>query len=257
MKKITFITAVMGMLLLAGHARGGICEIVNGSFEDDGVIDDITAEDPNGWDVNLPGPGKFGGYVKTEWPTDGGFNLTLYSVYYGSFDVNDMAMVSQEVCLTGVNEIVFDLKLETYYGDPWDPNKCSAVLLIDDDVVWESNSIGTDVRDEYPNRICDVSDYNGLHKLSLALRVNVAGKITDYYKAHWDFIEFDPNCGRFGFLPGDFNRDCYVDFPDFAMLANYWLEEAAPGEYDLVEDGIIDERDLKVFADNWLGSSYE
>jgi len=257
MKKTVFISAVMGMLLLAGYARGSIYEVVNGSFEEDGRITDITAVEPNGWDVNVPDTSKFGGYVGNKWPTDGNYNLTLYSQWFQDFDANDMATVSQEVCLTDVNEVVFDVKLATHLSTPWDPNKCSAVLLVDDDVVWESNSIGTDVRDEYPNRICDVSDYNGLHKLSLGLRVNVAVKITDYYKAHWDFIEFDPNCGRFGFLPGDFNRDCYVDFPDFAMLANYWLEEAAPGEYDLVEDGIIDERDLKVFADNWLDSSYE
>jgi hypothetical protein len=41
------------------------------------------------------------------------------------------------------------------------------------------------------------------------------------------------------------------------MLANYWLEEPPTAEYDLVEDGVIDGSDLKVFVDSWLSSSYE
>ena len=143
---------MMVVLAMASAAEG---TIVNGSFEDDGLIEDIGVEDPNGWDVNLPDPAKFGGYVDYEWATDGTYNLTLYSDYNGNFQPNDIVTVSQPVDLAEANEIVFDLKLESYFNVAWDPNKITAVLLIDNDVVWESNSVGADVRDEYPGQVCN------------------------------------------------------------------------------------------------------
>lgn len=49
---------------------------------------------------------------------------------------------------------------------------------------------------------------------------------------------------------GDLSGDEVVDSVDFAMLANYWYG----GELavDIVSDGIINPKDLKVIADNWL-----
>jgi hypothetical protein len=57
------------------------------------------------------------------------------------------------------------------------------------------------------------------------------------------FSEGDPNvgftvpvnihynqCGGFGFLESDFNRDCKVDFFDFASFANSWLTTTDPHE---------------------------
>jgi len=53
---------------------------------------------------------------------------------------------------------------------------------------------------------------------------------------------------------GDFDNDCDVDFIDFAILANSWLQNnplvdiAPPPE----GDGIVDIKDLAVLCDNWL-----
>ena len=257
MKKITVIGAVVIMLVLAHWAQGGVSMVRNGSFEDDGGIYPLSEENaPNAWDVNVPS-GKFGGWVDTDWPICGSYNLTLYSYKSGTFDMNDMATVSQQVYLADVNVISFDIRLDTDGGD-WDPNKRTAVLLIDDKVVWESNSVGTDVRDEYYNRTVDVDiDDTGWHTLSLGLRVDVNENGIKYY-TDWDCVEFSLHCGGFGFLAGDFSRDCYVDINDLGMLTEVWLDEVDPHvKYNLFRGddayGVINFFDFAVFANSWDG----
>ncbi len=267
MQKQAFIKAVIIMLAFASCIRADVSVIVNGSFEDDGVIADITAQEPNGWDVNLP-PGQFDGWVFDEWVTDGSFNLTLYSKAYQAFEVNDIATLSQEVMLWDVNSIIFDIKLSTQSaGKVWNPNKRTAVMMIDDEVVWESNDVGPDVRDEYPNETINVSGpYDrGLHKLSLGLRADVNEVTTSIkYYTDWDFIRFDLHCGDFGFLDGDFTRDCYVDANDLRILAQVWLQEIDPYDKcnlfsgdDLEPYGVINFHDFAVFSETWDGNTVD
>ena len=49
MKTVKFFTVVMIMLVMAQLTQAGVSSIVNGSFEDDGYISDITVKQPNGW----------------------------------------------------------------------------------------------------------------------------------------------------------------------------------------------------------------
>jgi len=263
MKERVMIIGAAMVLLAANWVQAEVCRIVNGSFEKDGWITDITAKEPNGWDVSVP-TGKFGGYVKKEW-SDPNFNLTLYSMRYATFDVNDMTTVSQQVSLTGVDKITFDLKLATYpsiYLYPWDPAKCTAVVLIDGSVVWESNSVGTDVRDEYFDQFFTVADEykDGLpHLLSFGMRVNVTENLRTSYITHWDSIECTVICGGGGFLVGDFNRDCYVDVNDLKLLTELWLDEVEPNDKcnlfggDDLPGGFINFSDFAFFADSWDG----
>jgi hypothetical protein len=241
------------------------CQIENGSFEDNQWITDIMEKAPNHWDVKstaggIGGYNSFGGYVRQVWPTDGAFNLSLFSNRYYPFEVNDIITVSQDIYLTDANKITFDLKLDTYPTIyPWDPAKCTAVMLIDSDVVWKSNSVGADVRGEYRNQFYPIEDKykdGQPHKLSLGLRMNVAGNISPSHIAHWDSIKCNLCCGGGGLLAADFSRDCCVNFIDFAMLANHWLEQNPSWPYELVEDGIVDTNDLEVFVDTWLDCSY-
>ncbi|MHC4500667.1 MAG: choice-of-anchor Q domain-containing protein, partial [Planctomycetota bacterium] len=57
---------------------------------------------------------------------------------------------------------------------------------------------------------------------------------------------------------GDFAGGCDVDFVDFSVLGLTWLlEEGQPGynpvcDISIPADGTIDEKDLKIFTDNWL-----
>ncbi|MHC4501402.1 MAG: hypothetical protein ACYS21_20115 [Planctomycetota bacterium] len=259
MKKTTVITAVMVMLLFANWAQAGVSIVMNGSFENNGQIPDITAEEPRyWWDVNVPSD-KFGGEIMTNWSTRGDYSLTLYSIYNEKCNEENMTILSQQVYLADVNQIIFDLELSSSKGK-WDPSKRSAVVLIDGNDIWDSNSLGSSIGDvSYSDVVVpvDINDAN-VHILSLAIRSNVTETSKPYeeFRTRWDFVKFDAHCGGFGYWPGDFSLDCYVDFIDFAMLANHWLEQDTPCRYDLFEDGIVDGYDLGTFVEGWLECTY-
>ncbi len=265
MKKTAIAAAVIIVMLLFGNSmKAGVSVVVNGTFEKDNRINNITLEEaPHGWsDVNLPS--EFGGWVKNDWSTyvENGYSLTLYSKAYQSTETGDIAMVSQEVYLEDVNEIIFDVKLSTEYSYiPWDSQRRSAVLLIDDDVVWDSDVLGVGANGEYRDITVDVNGLYGagLHKLSLAIRTDVdEGNPLWQDWAQWDFVRFDTYCEGFGYLPADLNYDCYVNWPDLEILAEEWLEEPSVERYDLFADdeNIIDLYDFSVLADSWLDDSY-
>jgi hypothetical protein len=108
MRNLTAIGAKMLMLLSDDQSNAGICEIINGRFEDNDTIDDITAQEQIGWAPSIPSS-KF---------TAG----------------TDCAIVSQEIFLDDVNEITFDLKLDTYSGLGWDSIYATTVVMVDDDI---------------------------------------------------------------------------------------------------------------------------
>jgi hypothetical protein len=286
MKTVKFFAVVMIMLVMVQGTQAGVSLIMNGSFEADGIVNDIAVESPRRWcDVNIPS-GKFRGEINSDWSAKGNYSLSLYSVY-ATFTAGDMATVSQQVYLTDVDEIIFDLKLGTLAGYAWDPVQRSALLLIDGDVVWNSSDWTPDASGEYRNQMIDVNEIykdESPHTLSLAMRVNVTG--TEFYfqyLSRWDFVKFDAHCGGFGYLPEDINHDCYVDIFDLRMLAGQWLAEELNLEYDLFHDdediinfpdfasfasywqtsgsgggdfnrsGKVDVWDLKMFAEHWLG----
>lgn len=267
-RNLIAIGAAMLILSAAGWAQAGVCEIVNGSFEDDGTIDDIVAQEPNGWDVNVPS-GQFTGKTEASWSTDGRFSLFLSSQWFKAFDANDAAIVSQDVFLDDVNEITFDLKLNTYTGLGWDPSKATAVVMIDDEIVWEPNSASSDIRGVYTSQSYAVEDKyrdEKPHKLSFGLRINVDTEngFVEFYRVWWDSIECVIYCGGGGLLAGDFNRDCVVDANDLDLAADVWLFEVdSDDKHNLFRDddlagyGTINFFDLAILADNWLHSSYK
>ncbi|MHC4207461.1 MAG: hypothetical protein ACYSTT_22625 [Planctomycetota bacterium] len=256
------------MVMLAGTnwTQDGVCQIINGSFEDDGRIDDITAREPNGWEPNVPS-GKFNGTTDASWSTDGSFSLFLSSLWYKAFDANDTAIVSQDVFLDDVNEITFDLKLDTYFG-LWDPNIATVIVMIDDEIVWEPNSANPDIRGEYIGQSYAVQDKyrdGNPHKLSIGLRINIDTQngFSEFYRVRWDSIDCVIFCDGGGFLAGDFNRDCLVDAGDLQQAADVWLLEVESADkFNLYRDddsdgfGTINFYDLAILADNWLLTSY-
>jgi hypothetical protein len=252
--------AVMVVFLLVENNQAGVSLIMNGSFESDGVINDITEKAPRRWcDVNLPS-GQFSAWVKKDWsthPYDDGSSLTL-CWYDNTSEANDIATVSQQVYLEDVNKIIFDIKLDTDWPDDveWDPDKFSALLLIDGNTVWDSDDCVPDERGECLNVEVgiDINDSN-LHTLSLGMRAAIVGgsPLFVYYHARWDFVKFDTHCGGFGYLPEDLNLDCYVDIFDLKLLAGQWLAEELNLEYDLFPDEelIINLPDFATFASYW------
>ena len=267
MRILITIWAMMTVLFAAGWAQADVCEIINGSFEDDGPVDDITKQEPNGWDVNVPS-GKFTGKTEASWSTDGRFSLFLSSQWFKAFTAGQMAVVSQDVFLDDVNEITFDLKLDTYTGYRWDPNNATAVMMIDDGIVWEPNRASSDIRGEYIGQSYAVEDKyrdGNPHKISFGLRINIdtAAGFFEFYRVRWDSIECVIVCDGGGLLAGDFNRDCYVDVNDLQQVADVWLFEVDSGdkhnlyrEDDLAGFGTINFFDLAILADNWLLSSF-
>jgi hypothetical protein len=267
MRNFIDVGVTMLLLLTAGLARAGDCEIVNGSFEVDGLIADVAAQGPNGWEPNVPS-GKFTGSIDASWSTEGNFNLLLSSIWFKAFDANDTAMVSQDVFLDDVNEITFDLKLDTYTGLAWNPNIATAVVMIDDDIVWEPNSASQDIRGEYIGQSYDVEDKfrdGNPHKLSVSLRINIDTQsgFFEFYRARWDSIDCVIFCDGGGLLAGDFNRDCLVDVSDLQQVADVWLLQVESADkYNLYRDddiegvGTINFYDLTILSDNWLLDSY-
>jgi hypothetical protein len=260
--KIAIAEAAIVVLLAISSVRADDCKIVNGSFEDDGAIYDIMVKEPNGWDVTMA-QDKFIGYVRSDWPTDGSYNLTLYSRSGKTFTAGEMAAVSQMMSLKDVNEIIFDLKLDTQLLTPWEASICSAVLVIDNDVVWESSKVGADIRGQYLDQRYVVDDKyrdDVLHKLSLGLRMNLDKRLYEYYITRWDSIKCTELCGGGGLLPTDFNRDCFVDINDLELMAEVWLAgDIEPDDKrNLFDDddlvgGFINLFDLAILADGWDG----
>ncbi len=264
MSKVTFIAviAVVMIVLLSGNrAQGGVSVIVNGSFEDDDRINDITVDMPHGWyDVYWSGD-NFGGWVNDDWSTyvDGGYSLTLYSRSYRNIEAEEMIMISQQVYLEDVNHIVFDIKLGTEYSSiSWEPDRRTAILLIDDNIVWSSDELELNQSGEYTvdvneGRIEEYKD-EASHKLSLAMKSDIDEYPYLQYWAQWDFVKFDAHCGGFGYLPEDLDQSCYVDMNDLKILAERWLTEKPSNKYDLYEDDqdIINLPDFAVLANAWL-----
>ena len=55
----------------------------------------------------------------------------------------------------------------------------------------------------------------------------------------------------------DFSGDGFVNFYDYCILAQEWLEEGNPLQADLVDDNRIDEQDLGAFCAQWLMPCYQ
>ena len=75
---------------------------------------------------------------------------------------------------------------------------------------------------------------NAKHEVPLAVTVSSA------LDPDYDSLEVDPvivkvadnECGAWGYAAGDFNMDCFVDFPDYAKFAMRWLDCSDPDQVD-------------------------
>jgi hypothetical protein len=262
MKRVV-LTAVMSLLLFNNFIEAQVSWIANNSFEYDEEIGNIRSQWPTGWDdVNVPL--NFYGSVTFYWSSDPDYSLLLRSNGDGTFFPDDIATISQDVYMADVDEIIFDIRLDTSSG-VWDPSKRRAFIKIEDVVVWSTDDFaGVDLRGTYLDEVADISGNETIrdgqmHVLTLGLesKVSEAYPMVTYF-VYWDLIGFDSYCrGGIGFLEGDFNRDCFVNESDLKELANHWLFEVEdPNKYDLYDSNMIDFMDYSIFAQYWMGSSY-
>ena len=227
MKRIMAIGMTMVMLVAGNLTRAEDCGIANPSFEfgDDGWSFDMN-DGKFMWDID----------VDLDFGSDGFYVLTLQTDK-AQFHDGDMAIVSQAepVDLSTITRITFDVKLATRSGSiKWDPNVCSAVMLIDGDVVWESNSVGPDARGEYYDEFFAVDRKYQTpepHILSLGMRMNqdVSFPFEKVYTTQWDMVDCNL-CPGVGLVRGDMSGDCYVDMNDLRMLAGLWLAAVDPND---------------------------
>jgi hypothetical protein len=261
MKRLVLVV-IISLVLFENCLYASTSWIINRSFEYDGNIGSIGVQVPTGWE-QVAIPSGFGAGVTSGWSSKQNYSLNIFS-FSGIFSVDDTATISQDVFLRDVNEIVFDLKLETGFpGDQFHPQKRSAIVKIDDDVVWTSDSLGSgDLRGEYLgltidlNDIPDYKDANS-HVLTLGLRSNVNESFpVIQYTVRWDFLRLDTHCESYGYLDSDFNHDSFVNFIDYGILANHWMEEVEDfSMIDLDPNNVIDGNDLEIFLEDWLGDS--
>lgn len=242
------------VLVLVGCLRANSV-IENSSFEDDGFIEYISGQEPNGWpDVDLVvdsgGNLKFDGRVDETWKTDGSYSLKIYSKgpqaepvhYMPYFYVGDEATICQSVYLADADYINFDIKLTSPMPSffPWTPEKRTAIVYINDIVAWDSDALGSG-NGVYLDQQIVLDDVNGLnkyegpHTLKVAFRVNVEGEPDVAYHTQWDFLAFEPVYG----LSADFSNDGVVNLFDFALIAKDWLQ---PYDYN----------DVYLLSNEWL-----
>jgi hypothetical protein len=73
---------------------------------------------------------------------------------------------------------------------------------------------------------------------------------------HFDDIRLYPPICVPQYAPqADFSGNCFVDFEDYAILANQWFQPPGDPSADVAPeppDGIVNWRDLAVLADEWL-----
>jgi len=261
MKRLCILGLILWSMVPMISAYGQISLIKNGSFEQDGIeLTNIIETPPLFWcDVNISDD-EFTAKLTDKWSTHDGndtaLSCELKSKLFG-IEAGDTASISQSAFLEqDIAGISFDLYLRTASGLPWDHNEQTALVMIDGNVIWDSNSLPIDSNGEYKDAVYigfeDFQQYmdNDWHKLSLAMKYNVPDPWYQYI-SRWDFVKFDKYCGGLGFLYADLNQDCYVDLADYALIALDWMGQPTKPRYDLEKNEFININDLKLLAEDW------
>jgi len=235
--------------------------VKNGSFEYDGdLILSTDGRMPKYFcDVNFPAD-RFTGYIDSRWwshssGAGSGRSLSFSSLYGASFEAGDCATISQQTYLADVNYITFDIQLTTDYPATfdWDPALFNAFVMVDERVAWDSNELQFTGNGTYHVEVNDINITDSdIHTLTLGMKAIAPSTTYINHIARWDFVKFDTYCGGLGYLPFDFDRNCYVDIDDMQILADEWLSSRS-SQLDLFVDyvGDIDFRDFAVFASHW------
>ena len=71
---------------------------------------------------------------------------------------------------------------------------------------------------------------------------------------YWDFAVFAKNWMVYLNLNGDINGDCKIDLEDLSRLTNQWLRICKPGSIseDINRDGLINFADYALLAESWM-----
>ncbi|MFZ0034350.1 MAG: hypothetical protein WAK60_05120 [Sedimentisphaerales bacterium] len=220
------------------------------SYLNDFALDNIWCSWPPGYSITIYGDHLPNDENDPNLIHSGNKSMKIW--YFGDSEVDALTGGGEGELLIGSDWTVDGVKALTlyFYGDP-----CNAVLPM---YVVLNNS---DYKKYYsaPNDL----KIKGWHEWNIALAdfgvdlTNVTDIAIGFDAgAGWGTLYFDdirlyrPRCVPEG-PTGDLNWDCVVNFRDFAVLANEWLDTGCC-EADLYKDNKVDFKDLAIMADNWL-----
>jgi len=253
MKSRIFAVLAVSMIC-CGISRGAVSIVKNGSFENDGIIG-VVAQDarPEHWCDAGFDESKFLAFVWDDWSTHGDYSLTFGTRYNAAFQAGDTAVISQSVFAENVHQISFDLALSTEWPDiNWDSSLFSAIVTVDDEVIWDSNQPGISENGVYHIEVNNLNFSSGLHILAFGIKSNTAAEPYYYsYYAKWDSVMFDTFCNSTGPQPADFDVNGIVDIYDLQVLADGWLNPEGP---DLTGDGNVNFSDFASLAGVWMST---
>ena len=135
------------------------------------VITHPSFESLEGWGGGRSNPNIFVGGVRNFWASDGDW-AGLVEYDYGSVYVeNDLGLLAQAVNFTGVETFVFD------YANFGFAEVLVAAVIIGDTVVWvENGANGLVAVDAHYDQRIDVSAFEGVQDLTLAVQTTVTGR---------------------------------------------------------------------------------
>lgn len=178
-----------------------------------------------------------------------------YDIYAQRFDSNG-------------NKVGATFVVNTYTdGSQWRPS----VAMNDDGnfiVVWDGPGVGDNggiFGQRYKNDGTSIGDEFQINTYLVGDQkyANAAVKDSGEFAAVWQSNGQDGDSyGIFGELGpkiccADFNGDLFVNFQDFAFLAEEWLKESNPLKTDLIDDNKIDKLDLGALSEQWLKPCYQ
>ncbi|MCF7954647.1 MAG: hypothetical protein K9M75_02480, partial [Phycisphaerae bacterium] len=205
-------------------------------------------------------PGGMGGAHGYPDPTSGftGANVIGYDISanynggdYGRIESTEWATTPAIDC-SGVSDVVLSfyrwLNVE-------DPAYDHAYIEISNDglnwnTVWENPSEITD--SSWMQQTYDISAFAD-GQATVYLRWGMGPTDWAWNYSGWNIDDVMVMAVNPVKMDGDFDLDCDVDPEDLMIMLNHWLETCTECDgTDLVEDGVINMRDLAILAQNWL-----
>ncbi|MCX5635237.1 MAG: hypothetical protein NTW55_05300 [Planctomycetota bacterium] len=258
---------VIIIALSASYVTGA--QILNGSFE-------VEQNDPNfSWQSSGCTPVilrtfstlEHGSNVNvTIGPNDGQYFVLLHSG--GGTRETSYGQLTQRITVNTGESITGAYFFSTSdWVPPWNdtatiklvPDPCSGLteILLAKKSVSDVNSYGSML--SWATFSCTFTDANaGSYTLTLRVEDVQDNAYASYLAV--DALKIVPKPGCPYALMGDINRDCVVNFYDFALLANQWLNICDSSTWcnncDINQSYMVDFADLATIAENWLIDCY-
>jgi hypothetical protein len=171
--------AVLALLLWPAVSAA---DFLNGSFEQSYSITPRPDSVAQYWRLRNADYTMFGSQVTSVWKTDGLRSVGLFSRYGRSFAAGNYQGIYQMVDLTGMAELVFDVRLASYGSTTFAAfDNFEAALLVDEVPLWRQTADGA-----YLDQHVDVSTLPGLHYVELRITAKTAGQFNVADWVQWD-----------------------------------------------------------------------